>query len=603
MCGIAGIVTNNKNIDKIVKDMSKRIAHRGPDGEGFFRCDNVAFAHRRLSIIDLSTGDQPIYNEDGTVVTIFNGEIYNYPELKEELKKLGHKFKTKSDTEVLVHGYEEWKTNLPKHLRGMFAFAIYDKKDKTLFLARDHFGIKPLYYGEMNGDFFFASEIKAFLDVPSFDKVFNEDILETYLEFSFVPTRETFFKGIYRLDAGTSLIYKDGKSKIDRYFKLDFKEKDMSYDTAVDKIANIMEDSVKKHLLSDVEVGSFLSSGIDSSYIVSLAKPAKTYTVGYDIQKYNEINYAKDLADRLKINNVSKIISKEEYIENIPKIMYHLDETTSDRAAISLYFVAKLARKDVKVVLSGEGADEFFGGYNTYREEVDLSIYNKIPYCIRHGISKVAELLPEVWGINFLVRRGQKLEDGYIGVNRNYSKKMANKLLNKKYKLQAIDVTQDVYKEFEGYSNIDKMQAIDINFWLMKDILLKADKMTMASSLEGRVPFIDTEVFKVASSLPFDYKVTKENTKVALREAAKRVIPNESYKKKKLGFPVPVREWMREDDLYNEIKNTFNNETSKKYFNNKLLIKMLDDHKNKKKDNYRKIWNIYCFLKWYEAFF
>jgi len=603
MCGIAGIITNNKNIDKIVKDMSKRIAHRGPDGEGFFRCDNVAFAHRRLSIIDLSTGDQPMYNEDETVVTIFNGEIYNYLELKEELKKLGHKFKTKSDTEVLVHGYEEWKTNLPKHLRGMFAFAIYDKKDKTLFLSRDHFGIKPLYYGQMNGDFFFASEIKAFLDIPSFDKQFNEDILETYLEFSFVPTRETFFKGIYRLDAGTSLIYKDDKIKIDRYFKLDFKEKDMPYDTAVDKIANIMEDSVKKHLLSDVEVGSFLSSGIDSSYIVSLAKPAKTYTVGYDIQKYNEINYAKDLADRLKISNVSKIINKEEYIENIPKIMYHLDEPTSDPAAISLYFVAKLARKDVKVVLSGEGADEFFGGYNTYREEVDLSAYNKIPYFIRHGISKLASLLPEVRGINFLVRRGQKLEDGYIGVNRNYSKKMANKLLNKKYKLQAIDVTQDVYKEFEGYSNIDKMQAIDINFWLMKDILLKADKMTMASSLEGRVPFIDTEVFKVASSLPFDYKVTKENTKVALRDAAKRVIPNESYKKKKLGFPVPVREWMREDDLYNEIKNTFNNDTSKKYFNNKLLIKMLDEHRDKKKDNYRKIWNIYCFLKWYEAFF
>ena len=603
MCGIAGIITNNKNIDKIVKDMSKRIAHRGPDGEGFFKCDNVAFAHRRLSIIDLTTGNQPMYNEDETVVTVFNGEIYNYPELKEELKKLGHKFKTKSDTEVLVHGYEEWKSNLPKRLRGMFAFAIYDKKDKTLFLARDHFGIKPLYYGEMNGDFFFASEIKAFLDVPSFNKEFNEDILETYLEFSFVPTRETFFKGIYRLDAGTSLTYKDGKSKIDRYFKLDFKEKEISYEDAVNKIANVMEDSVKKHLLSDVEVGSFLSSGIDSSYIVSLAKPAKTYTVGYDIQKYNEINYAKDLADRLHINNVSKIINKEEYIENIPKIMYHLDEPTSDPAAISLYFVAKLARKDVKVVLSGEGADEFFGGYNTYREEVDLSFYNKIPYFIRNGISRIASLFPEVWGVNFLVRRGQKLEDGYIGVNRNYSKKMANKLLNKKYKLQAIDVTQDVYKEFDGYSNIDKMQAIDINFWLMKDILLKADKMTMASSLEGRVPFIDTEVFKVASSLPFDYKVTKENTKVALRDAAKRVIPNESYKKKKLGFPVPVREWMREEELYNEIKNTFNNETSKKYFNNKLLIKMLDEHKNKKKDNYRKIWNIYCFLKWYEVFF
>lgn len=603
MCGIAGISTKRKNKKELIEKMSERMIHRGPDGEGYFYDGDVALAHRRLSIIDLSTGNQPMFNEDETVVTVFNGEIYNYIELKDELKKKGHTFKTNSDTEVLVHGYEEWKENLPKHLRGMFAFAIYSKKTKELFLARDNFGIKPLYYAQFGDDFFFASEIKSFLDLPCFKKEFNERILETYLEFSFVPTNETFFKNVYRLDAGCSLTYKKGKVTVNKYFKLDFKEENMSYDEAVDKIAKTMEESVNRHLLSDVEVGSFLSSGIDSSYIVSLAKPNKTYTVGYDIPKYNEIEYAKDLADKLNITNKSKKITKEEYIKEIPKIMYHLDEPTSDPAAISLYFVAKLASEDVKVVLSGEGADEFFGGYNYYREEVDYKFYNKIPYFIRHGISKVASLLPEVRGINFLVRRGQKLENSYIGVNRNYSQKEANKLLNKKYKLQAIDVTKDVYKEFAGYSNIDKMQAIDINFWLMKDILLKADRMTMASGLEGRVPFIDKEVFDIASKLPFDYKVTKENTKVALRDAAKKVIPNESYKKKKLGFPVPIREWMKEEDLYNQIKDTFNNDVSQKYFNNKLLIKMLDEHKNNKKDNYRKIWNIYCFLKWYEVFF
>lgn len=602
MCGIVGLVTK-KEKENTIKLMSDRIKHRGPDGDGYFIDGDVALGHRRLSIIDLSTGDQPMFNEDGSVVTVFNGEIYNYQELKEELIALGHDFKTKSDTEVLVHGYEEWHTDLPKHLRGMFAFAIYDKNKNEVFLARDNFGIKPLYYAKMNDTFMFASEIKAFLDVPDFEKVFNESILETYLEFSFVPTNETFFKGVHRLDAGCSLLYKDGEIKLNKYFKLDFKEENMSFEDAVKNISDVMKDSVEKHLIADVEVGSFLSSGIDSSYIVSLAKPDKTYTVGYENKKYDETMYAKDLAEKLGIKNESKIITKEEYLENISKIMYHLDEPTSDPAAISLYFVAKLASKDLKVVLSGEGADEFFGGYNYYREEVDYKFYNKLPFCIRHAIGKVASIFPEGRGFNFLVRRGEKLENSYIGVNRNFSSKMAKKVLKNNYELEAIHVTKDVYNEFKNYSNIDKMQAIDINFWLMKDILLKADRMTMASSIEGRVPFIDKEVFKVASHLPFDYKVTKENTKVALRAAAKEVIPTEAYKKKKLGFPVPVREWIKEGDFKEEVEKTLNSDVANKYFNTKIINKMFEEHVNDKKDNYRKIWTIYTFIKWYQVFF
>ena len=603
MCGIAGIVTKRENKKEIIEAMSKRIEHRGPDGEGYFFDGDVALAHRRLSIIDLSTGNQPMFNEDDTIVTVFNGEIYNYGELRDELVKAGHKFKSKSDTEVLLHGFEEWYTDLPKHLRGMFAFAIYNKNTKELFLARDNFGIKPLYYTVMNDTFMFASEIKAFLDTPDFKKELNEEILQAYLEFSFVPTNETFFKGVYRLDAGSSLLYKDGDIKIDKYFKLDFKDKDETLASAVASISEVMKDSVNKHLLSDVEVGSFLSSGIDSSYIVSLAKPNKTYTVGYDIDKYDEIKYAKDLADKLGINNTSKVIKMDEYMKEFPNIMYYLDEPTSDPAAISLYFVAKLASKDVKVVLSGEGADEFFGGYNYYREEVDMKFYNKITYFIRHLIGKIASIFPEGYGFNFLVRRGEKLENSYIGVNRNFSEKMARKVLCKDYSLRGIDVTKGTYEEFKGYSNIHKMQAIDINYWLMKDILLKADRMTMASSLEGRVPFIDKEVFKVASTLPIDYKVTKENTKVALREAAKEVIPTEAYKKKKLGFPVPIREWMKTSEVSDKIREMFNKDFTKKFFKVDVINKLLDDHINGKKDNYRKVWTIYSFLTWYEIFF
>ena len=601
MCGIVGFLDNKENKKDIIKKMNDKIIHRGPDGEGYYIDENIALGHRRLAIVDIKGGIQPMQSNDENFVVVFNGEIYNYQELKKELTN--YKFKTNSDTEVLLAGFKKWGKDLPKHLRGMFAFAIYNKKENSLYLARDNFGIKPLYYAYMNGTFMFASEIKALLEHPSFHKELNEEILAGYLAFSFTPTNETFFKGVHRLDAGNYLIFKDNKITIEKYYQKEFKEKNQEFDKAVEEIENVMTDSVNHHLMSDVEVGSFLSSGVDSSYIVSLAKPAKTFTVGYDIPKYNEIDYAKDLADKLNIENTSKKITEEEYLKAIPDIMYYLDEPSSDPAAVALYFVAKLASKDVKVVLSGEGADEFFGGYNCYRRDVDMAWYNKIPYCIRHFIALICKLLPEVRGVNFLLRRGQKLEDYYIGVNRVFGDKEIKKvLLNKNYP-RAIDITKKTYEEYKDEDDIIKMQAIDIDFWLMKDILLKADKMTMASSIEGRVPFIDKEVFKVASSLPIDYKVTKENTKVALREAAKKVIPTEAYKKKKLGFPVPLRVWMKDDLFYNEIKSTFESEEANKFFNTKRLLKLLDDHKNGKKDNYRKVWTIYCFLIWYKKYF
>ena len=601
MCGIAGFIGKDKNKKKILKAMCDRIAHRGPDAEGFYVKGDVALGQRRLSIIDIEGGKQPMFSEDGKLVIVFNGEIYNYKDLKKELKE--YPFQTESDTEVLIYGYRKWGYDLPNHLRGMFSFALYDMEANTLFCARDHFGIKPFYYYYNDGTFMFASEIKAFLDHPKFEKKFNESLIAPYLSFSFTPTTETFFEGVKRLDAGNYLIYKDGQINIERYFDLTFPIEEKDYDKTVEEIGKVMEDSTRHHMISDVEVGSFLSSGIDSSYLVSLAKPDKTYTVGYDIPRYNEIDYAKDLTDKLKINNTSKKITKEEYMKVLDKIMYHMDEPASDPAVVALYFVANLASKDVKVVLSGEGADEFFGGYNYYREEVDYSFYNKIPFFIRHGISKICSLFPPVRGINFLVRRGEKLEDSYIGVNKVWNDKEIKKLLKEPVTIQNKEITKPVFDKFKGQSNIVKMQAIDINFWLMKDILQKADRMTMANSLEGRVPFIDREVFKIASSLPLNYKVTKENTKVALRDAAKKVIPNESYKKKKLGFPVPIRDWMREDDVYKEIKKTFNSKVCKKYFDKDLLIKMLDEHKEGKKDNYRKVWNVYCFIKWYNVFF
>lgn len=603
MCGITGFIDKQNPKKEIIKKMTDRIIHRGPDAEGYYIDDNIALGHRRLSIIDLKGGDQPIYNEDKSIVVIFNGEIYNFIELKSELEKKGHKFKTNCDTEVLVHGYEQWHTELPKKLRGMFAFALYDIKNKTLFLARDNFGIKPLYYYNSGDTFMFASEIKCFLDHPSFKKKLNKEIIPSYMSFSFTPTKETLFKGVYRVDPGTCMTIKGGKIETKRYFNITFDIKKNEYNKVVDDIDKLMHESVEKHMISDVEVGSFLSSGIDSSYLVALARPDKTYTVGYENKKYDEISYAKDLTRELNITNKSKIINKEEYLKIIPKIMYHLDEPTSDPAAVALYFVAQLASKDVKVVLSGEGADEFFGGYNFYRTDVDVSWYNRLPKSIRRFIAKICLHLPEVKGLNFLVRRGLTLEENYIGVNKVYSEREVKKIVKIKNYVNNQDITKDVYDEYKGKDDVTKMQAIDINFWLIKDILQKADRMTMAHSLEGRVPFIDKEVFKYASTLPIEYKVTKENTKVALRDAAKRVIPTDAYKKKKLGFPVPLRNWMKEPEFYNDIKTTFESEIADELFNKKYLIKLLDQHVKGKKDNYKKVWNVYCLLKWYDVFF
>lgn len=604
MCGIAGYISNTKKpTKKILKAMTDRIAYRGPDAEGFYLDELAALGHRRLSIIDLTTGNQPIYNENKDIAIVFNGEIYNYVELREELKKKKHQFTTSSDTEVLVHGYEEWGHELTKKLRGMFAFAIWDSKEKELFLARDGWGIKPLYYYENNNTFMFASEIKAFLDHPDFKKEFNDQILSAYLCFNSTPTEETFFKGVYRLEPGHQLIYKNRTKKIERFFKLEFTETEQDLNNIVKDIQKSMEDSVKHHEIADVEVGSFLSSGIDSSYLVSVSKPDKTYTVGYDNPKYDEISYAKDLAEKLGITNKSKKITKKEYIEAFPKIMYHMDEPLADPSAIALYFVAQIASEDVKVVLSGEGADELFGGYNTYKEEIDQAWYMKIPYPLRRAASAIAGLLPEVRGFNFIYRRGRKLKDYNIGLGRVFRDEEAMKIVKCSNQIHTKDIVAPFYEEYKDNSTMVQRQVIDFYFWLIRDFLHAVDRNTMMFGLEARTPFLDKEVYEVARKLPVSAKINKETTKPALRLAAKKVIPNESYKKKKLGFPVPLREWIREEDLYQEIKDKFNGPIAQKFFDTKRIIKLLESHKSGKKDCYKKVWTIYTFIIWYEQFF
>lgn len=602
MCGIVGFAPVKENGAEILKQMMDRIAHRGPDGEGQFVDEYVALGHRRLSIIDLAGGTQPMATEH--LVVVFNGEIYNYLELKKELENKGHHFKTNSDTEVLLHGYEEYHYEIVNHLRGMFSFALYDTTTHELFCARDHFGIKPFYYYFDQEHFLFASEIKGFLDHPDFKKELNRDVLDIYLKMNFVAGEQTFFKNVKQLLPGHYLVYKDKQVEIKRYYSIQFKDQYKSDQEMIQAIDQIMKDSVKHHLIADVEVGSFLSSGIDSSYLVSLARPQHTYTVGYNDERYNEISYAQDLAQQLGIENKSKIINKEEYLNILPKMMYHLDEPTADPAAVALYFVSELASQDVKVVLSGEGADEFFGGYNTYRGDIDSGIYGKIPFFIRHFISRICKHLPTIKGVPFLIRNGERIEDYYVGVNPVFSEQDCKHLLRDSSHLHTHDdIVAPLFKNLGKATNIQKRQNVDLQTWFIKDILQKGDKMTMAHSIESRVPFTDKEVFHVASQLKDNQKVTKENTKVLLRQAAKKVIPNEAYKKKKLGFPVPLREWMREEDLYQKVFNGLQTPIIKELFDDQKLISMLEDHKNQKHDYYKKIWTVYCFSLWHQVFF
>lgn len=608
MCGFVGFIDGKEtqNDKDILHNMTETIRHRGPDDVDYYMDGTISLGFRRLSIIDLEGGRQPILNEDGTKILIFNGEIYNYRILREELLEKGHIFKTATDSEVLLHGYEEYGTGLLNKLRGMFAFLIWDKAKAELFGARDFFGIKPLYYTNMNGALLFGSEIKSFLPHPYFKKELNERALESYLSFQYSPGNETFFKDVYKMPPAHYFLYKDGKMDITRYWIPEFHEEpDKPLQFWVDEIEKVFDNSVEAHKVSDVEVGSFLSSGVDSSYVACSANVDKTYTVGFDNgSKYNEISYAEELSKLIPVKNRSKIISAEEFWGTFPKIQYHMDEPLADPAAVALYFVCNIASEDLKVVLSGEGADEIFGGYNIYKEPLEAAWYDKIPFPLRKLIGKAASLFPAKRGFNFLVRRGKKLEDRFIGNAYMFSVKERKKLLKNATDASAPnEIVKPYYDMMADKDAVTKMQFIDLNMWMVGDILLKADKMSMANSLELRVPFLDKEIMALAGRIPTKYRVNGENTKYAMRQAAARRMPDKWSTKKKLGFPVPTRVWLKEDKYYGIVKNEFTSPAADKYFHTQHLIALLDAHKNGKADNSRKIWTVYTFLVWYNEFF
>lgn len=607
MCGICGFFGETENSKAVLKKMMDKIAHRGPDDEGMYVDKLAAIGHRRLSIIDLNHGAQPMYNENGDIAIVFNGEIYNHLELRKDLIRKGHKFSNESDTECLVHGYEEYGTDLLMKLRGMFAFVIWDSKNKVMFGARDHFGIKPFYYTQTENHLVFASETKSILEFPEVKKEVNVEALEQYLSFQYSVLPETFFKGIYRLPAGHYMIYKDGTLTIERYFDPMMEPKESgNLEETVTEIENVVHDTVDAHMIADVEVGSLLSSGVDSSYVVSEFPGEKTFTVGFldKESQYNEIRYAEGLVKELDKKNFSKNIDSDEYFDSIETVMYYMDEPLADPSCIALYFVDQLAAEQIKVVLSGEGADEFFGGYNIYHEPLSLKKYQKIPKAVRKGFAGIAKKMPDVKGRDFIIRGSKTVEERFIGNANMFSVEDREKIL--KTSLTHItpqEIVSTTYEKVKYLNDIAKMQYIDTNFWLQGDILLKADKMSMAHCLESRVPFLDVRVFEYAKTLPIDFRCDKQATKKAFRIAAKRHIPEATANKKKLGFPVPIRVWLKEDKYYNKVLSILTGEAAQKFFDTDILKQLMEEHKAGKADNSRRIWTVYVFLIWYKVYF
>ena len=615
MCGICGFIDHLDVARKhdVITEMTERIAHRGPDGQTSYVDEHAALGHRRLSIIDLEHGTQPMFNEDQSLVVTFNGEIYNYQELQQELIQAGHSFASNCDTEVLVHGYEQWGKGLLNKLRGMFAFVIWDKAKQELFGARDFFGIKPLYYAQMNGTFMYASEIKALLAHPKFEKEFNPEPLESYLILQYNSSDETFFKGVYALPPAHYFKYVDGQLRIERYADIHQTEGHESLTQIVNDIDTAVEHSVAAHKIADVEVGSFLSAGVDSSYVASVLRPDHTFSVGFDTGQFNEAVQAKALSEKLDLHNDAVTVNAKQAFQYFNQIQWHLDEPDGNPSCVPLFFVSKLASQHVKVVMSGEGADELFAGYQTYgfytKSVIIRLITQALTHLPRHMRYALANWMKDKHfpGRLHMYLNLSNPDETYTGNSKVFSKKEAQSLLQPQYRdlYDHTKTTHSLFKsvQIQGLSDIKRKQFVDMNFGMVKDILLKADKMSMANSLELRVPILDKEVFTVSERVPSRYLMNWRNSKFAFRQAANRHLPDEWANREKMGFPVPIKDWLREEQYYLRVRSLFAQPWVKQFFNQGKLLSMIDNNYAEKTNDRRKIWTIFSFLTWYDVYF
>ena len=615
MCGFVGYkITEKRDTDgKIIKSMADTIVHRGPDDEGFYTDEGIALGFRRLSIIDIASGAQPMKNEDGTKVLVFNGEVYNFRQIREKLIEAGHVFNSGSDSEVVLHGYEEYGEKICEMLRGMYAFVIWDKTENSIFGCRDIFGIKPFYYYKDEKSFLFGSEIKSFLPHPDFKKELNKDKLGQYLTYEYTVGEETMFKNVFRLEGGHYFKYKDGKMDITKYYDIRWNiQSEGDMDEWADKINSVFAESVEAHRIADVEVGCFLSSGVDSSMVAKAVscrneeitgEPVKTFSIGYEREKVSELNDAAIFAEAVGLPNIPTIMKDEQFFTRAGDIQYFLDEPLSNPSEIPLFFLAETASKHVKVVLSGEGADELFGGYPLYQSEWHFGRYQKVPRFIRKALAAVADILPNFKGKHFITAGAKEPWERYARANYVFDAASASRVLKGHPVLENPALAaKPVFDKVAHLDAASQTQYADIHVWMAYDILVKADRMSMAHSLELRVPFLDKEVLETAMQIPAPYRANSEQTKSALRHAALRHIPERSAKMVKRGFPVPLDELLRQEKYYLLVKDEFTSDTAKEFFDTDALMNLLDSHRAGK-HNMRKIWMIYSFLLWYKEFF
>lgn len=627
-CTLCGIIAFSdpqvEHKEETIDSMMKLIQHRGPNikGCGHFTDDQVAMGFVRLSVIDLKSGAQPLYNEDGSILVTFNGEIYNYQSLREELIAAGHQFKTATDTEVLLHGYEEWgMAGTLDRVRGMFAYLIYDTKKHTMYGARDFFGIKPLYYYQQGETFIVGSEIKSFMRHPNFKMELNKQAVKPYLMNQYNDLSETLFKNVYRFPAGHWFEYSNGELTTHEYWDAHYDiNSDRTEEEVIEEIDQVVTDSVAMHNIADVKVGSFLSEGVDSSYVTSVLKPQEVFSVNFANGPFDEASVAKELADEKGLNfNVETVDAKEAF-SDFPEMQYHLDEPDANPSVVPLWYLCRLARRKVTVALSGEGADELFAGYVNYGMHSTNNTVKSVAQKIHHlspkhraSVAKLLKKLPNFPGKTQMYTWAAQPKDFYTGESWIYDPEQptiftadqANHVLQGNFQnnLTVSSLYQDDFEKVKDVDQVKQMQYIDLHHFMFSDILQKADKISMAHSLELRVPFLDRKVAEMANNIPTEMLLNKDGSKQAFRKAALKHLPEDFAKRPKLGFPVPVKAWLEEPEYCDQVRALFEESWVNEIFNQRQILKLLQDNFDGKINGRRQVWTIYTFLVWYKLYF
>jgi asparagine synthase (glutamine-hydrolysing) len=623
MCGIAGYYNSDGGVNKeIIKKMCEVIKYRGPDDEGFFVDDKIAIGMNRLSIIDLETGHQPIHNEDESIWIVFNGEIYNYRELKKNLEKKGHRFYTNSDTEAIVHLYEEFQEDCLKSLNGMFAFCIWDSNNGRIFLARDRAGQKPLHYYFDGKKFIFGSEIKSILQDETIKRELNYQAMQDFFTFEFIPSPKTIFKNIKKLPPGNSLIFEKGSIRIDKYWDLSFSISEEPETYYLLTLQKILGDSVEKRLVSDVPLGAFLSGGIDSSSVVAfmceaLDEPIKTFSIGFEDESYNELVFARKVADLFHTDHHEKVV-KPDVVNLVEKILFHLDEPFADTSVFPTFIISELARRYVKVILSGDGGDELFAGYDRYiASRIERNYYARIPSFIRKTLFEpLAKSFPpssQKKGLKNMYKRfvegsmlspeGRHLRwQTFLG-DEEKKELFKERLMAKLNNYHSYQIVEEFYQGCNSRQTLGKESYVDIKLYLPEDILVKVDRMSMANSLEARSPFLDHRLMTFAASVPSQLKLKRFTTKYLLKKGMKDKLPSEILNREKQGFSIPMKNWLR-DELQDVMLELLSKKRikDKNYFNYHYVEKLIKQHLERRRDNSHKIWMLMVFEKWHDLY-